>query len=64
MNLLIAENEDHVDLEVAIVKLKPGKAPRVDDIRLEMVKYMGNEGIKLVQKIIETAWSTEEIPSD
>ena len=52
------------EVEEEVQKLKNGKAPGQDNIKAEMLKYMGKEGIKLLHEIIATTWSTKQIPDD
>lgn len=62
--------EINLRIELAPVKesnkstVKNGKPLGIDNIRAEMLKYIGGRGIALLYEIIEVAWETQEVPND
>lgn len=63
----MARQKDEICMEEmtnAIKKIKAGKAPGVDEIRPEMIKYMGMEGTEILRKIICKAYESKTMPKD
>lgn len=61
------EERDSIQLEEvkkAIRKLKNGKAAGVDGLKAELLKYMGEDGMKLLHRIISEVWETLKVPKD
>lgn len=52
------------EVESAIRKLKNGKAPGTDNIKAELIKYMGNAGNLLLHEIINEAWRNKTVPRE
>lgn len=52
------------ETEEAIKQMKNGKAPGSDKITVEMIKYMGISGIRILNQIFNKAWVEEVIPTD
>lgn len=58
--IIIQENEVQIkmtDIAKAVQKLKVDKAAGIDDIRSEIIKYIGEERIKHLHKVILNAWN-------
>ena len=52
------------DVEEAVLEMKNGKAPGVDDITVEMIKAAGHFGIWWLYRIMRTVCTYGEIPDD
>jgi hypothetical protein len=52
------------EVEQAIKKLKNNKAPEVDLIQAELVKYAGREYVKYLYQLIVKKWINEIIPEE
>lgn len=65
-NINFEENSgiEFEEVENAVRKLKNGKAPGVDNLKSELLKYMGIEGYRLLHKIIDEAWKAKQVPND
>src|SRR5699024_1217832 len=48
----------------AIKRLKSGKAAGVDEIRPELLKALGGEGIDWLTRVFQVAWDSGEAPAD
>ena len=60
-----AENSPTVEeVILAIESLKVGKSAGVDEIRPEMLKAMGKEGVLWLSRVIKVAWERGETPAD
>lgn len=49
-------------MEIKIGEVK--KAPEIDNVRLEVSKYLGGDGKKFLYKIIKTMWNMQKLPQD
>jgi hypothetical protein len=49
---------------LAIQSLKVGKSAGVDEIRPEMLKAMGKEGVLWLSRVIKVAWESGETPGE
>lgn len=47
-----------------IRKMNIGKSPRADNITLEMIKYLGESGFKLLHETIHWVWKRKQISED
>jgi hypothetical protein len=52
------------EVELAIKQLKNWKAPGVDKIHAEYLKYGGEKAAQWMHRVIEAVWSSGEIPED
>lgn len=52
------------ELKKAVKKLKMGKAPGIDGIRAEMIKYGGEEMMDRLMRVCQTAWETGRVPEE
>lgn len=52
------------EIKTGIQKMRIGKAAGKDTITPEMIKYLGENGIKLLHKIFNLAWKDNQIPLD
>ena len=52
------------EIELAISKIRNGKSPGADNIPIELVKSLGNEGTDLICKMINMIYSSRTIPDD
>ena len=60
-----AENSPTVaEVREAVLSLKSGKAAGVDEIRPEMLKALGSEGISWLTRVFGVAWETGRVPLD
>ena len=48
----------------AINRLKSGKAAGVDEIRPELLKALGGDGIDWLTRVFQVAWDSGEAPAD
>jgi exonuclease III len=48
----------------AIKSLKSGKAAGIDEIRPEMLKALGPEGVQWLTRVIQVAWNSGKAPGD
>ena len=63
----IGENEwviTEVEVRAAVEKMKNGKASGEDDISIEIIKKMGNTGLKWMLEVINLAWRNKQVPDD
>jgi hypothetical protein len=51
-------------VEQAIMKLKNNKAPGLDLVQSEIIKYAGPEWVKHLYQLMAKIWITETIPDD
>ena len=58
------ENIQEKEVIDAIEKLKVGKAPGIDNITPEMIKYMGDEGTKQLTKVMNDIIKKMELPAE
>lgn len=62
-----SEVDDDIDfneVKKAVEACKSGKSPGDDGIGVEMLKALGEDGLKLLHKIVNTAWNSKKIPRD
>lgn len=52
------------ELDIALRKIKPAKAPGVDEVAPEFIKYLGERGRKELLDIMNEAWERGIIPED
>ena len=60
----IEEMINEQEVTEALRKIKKGKSGGHDKITPEMLKHMGNTGVKLLVDLINTVWKQEKIPKD
>lgn len=70
INLELAVHQDEKDeikieeIEIAIKKMKNGKAPGIDNLKAELYKFMGQAGLQALHIIINEAWKTNTVPQE
>ena len=47
-----------------VKQLHSGKAPGVDEIRPEMLKALGVEGLSWLTRLINVTWKSETVPKE
>ena len=52
------------EIEVAMKKMKGGKAPGVDEIPIELIKAAGAGGMHWVYRIFRAVWKEKKVPGD
>ena len=52
------------ELDEAIKSLKNGKAPGIDKITTEMIKYLDRDGKENLRKLINRVWKEERVPKE
>lgn len=52
------------EVKNAISKMKCGKAPGSDEISLEIILALGNEGVIWVHKVLQAVWKEKRVPDD
>jgi hypothetical protein len=52
----------HINVEIAIAKLKKYKAPGSDPIPTEMIQAGGETLVSVIHKLINSIWNKEELP--
>jgi hypothetical protein len=53
---------DHLDVEIAIAKLKKYKSPGSDQISAELILAGGKMLLSVIHKLINSIWNKEELP--
>jgi hypothetical protein len=52
----------HLEVEIAIAKLKKYKSPGSDQIPAELIQAGGEMLLSAIHKLINPVWNTEELP--
>lgn len=50
------------EIKRAVGKLKLGKAPGMDGIRAEILKYGGEEIVDILKRVCQAAWKVGRVP--
>ena len=52
------------EVKKAISKMKFGKAPGPDEVNLEMILALGDEGVLWVHRVMQAIWKGKRVPND
>jgi hypothetical protein len=52
----------HLEVEIAIAKLKKYRSPRSDQIPAELIQAGGEMLLSAIHKLINSVWNKEELP--
>jgi hypothetical protein len=58
----LVPGHSHLEVEIAIAKLKKYKSPGTDEIPAEMIQAGSKMLLSVIHKLINSVWSKKELP--
>jgi hypothetical protein len=58
----LVSGPSHLEVEIAIAKLKKYKSPGSDQIQAELIQAEGEILLSVIHKLINSVWYKEELP--